>query len=762
MGLSKKQPDAPEVLPAGRITTIMTVGAAVGLALACCKWAILRAALARHAVEAACWLLLAATAFNPLPLVPERYGGLVPHLLVASWLVTVACLCYGSPMSLFEQGWRAMTAQYELWQIAVFGSALLHVALTLLLNVFPVVVQNTARLQTYKVQPDKPPASLGQWWHVFVHITASQLLVQLPLITGQYLFIRYFSITYDYDSMPQAGDLAWRLALALVVDDAWVYFAHRALHDKRIYKHIHKVHHTYQAPFAPDAEYEHPVETVFLGIGFFTACMLFTNHLAFMWAWLYVRLLVTYESHQGYDLPYNLFQLLPCYNGAREHDWHHQFFNGNYAPTFQWWDRLFGTSAPFEKHERQRRLRLAAQHGEELERRGDLLYASKGPPGPRAGVLEKEPGPVPFSKCLVTGSEGLVGPRLVALLAARGAKHVVRLDAAEGPTSAFKELAERCKEQYGTELTYVQIDISSEGAMVFDKERKSPFEGVEVVFHLAAPVGPFVESSVDEAVNAKGAQNVLAAFLRDGGCPNGNVVLVDCSLTNNTTDPMEHELAYGDRFHEYATTKAGGEKRAGLEANGREAAQGGRLASCAVVAPHQVYGPGDELFLPCMLQLARAGRLRICGKGETFTSFTHADNLAHGCILAAAKLWQEGAQSAAAGQLFAVTDTGAQSFWDVVDDAVVTCGAPSLYSKFHLAPCALWPLAYAGVVYTWLTGKTLKLTPSTLRMLLVNRTFCTAKARHVLGYAPVISFEDGWKETVAAARERFGIKTKDA
>jgi len=203
------------------------------------------------------------------------------------------------------------------------------------------------------------PASLTQWRHVFVHIAASQIFVQLPLITGQYFFVKFFQIPYDYESIPGVWSILLRVMLSLVVDDTWVYFGHRALHDKRIYKHIHKVHHTYTTPFAPDAEYEHPIETVFLGIGFFLACIFFTNHLAFMWAWLYVRLVVTYDSHSGYDLPFNILHLIPFYCGAREHDWHHQCFNGNYAPTFVWWDRIFGTDEGFKKHEAQRMARVA-------------------------------------------------------------------------------------------------------------------------------------------------------------------------------------------------------------------------------------------------------------------------------------------------------------------------------------------------------------------------------------------------------------------
>jgi len=47
-----------------------------------------------------------------------------------------------------------------------------------------------------------------------------------------------------------------------VIEDTWHYWIHRLMHDKRLYKYVHKIHHSYQAPFGMVAEYAHPVETV--------------------------------------------------------------------------------------------------------------------------------------------------------------------------------------------------------------------------------------------------------------------------------------------------------------------------------------------------------------------------------------------------------------------------------------------------------------------------------------------------------------------
>ena len=57
-------------------------------------------------------------------------------------------------------------------------------------------------------------------------------------------------------------DTLGRCFICLVIEDTWHYFLHRALHDKRIYKYIHKVHHHFQSPFGMVAEYAHPAETL--------------------------------------------------------------------------------------------------------------------------------------------------------------------------------------------------------------------------------------------------------------------------------------------------------------------------------------------------------------------------------------------------------------------------------------------------------------------------------------------------------------------
>jgi len=653
----------------------------------------------------------------------------------------------------FEAAWRSMETSYTLFEISVYGSAILHLVLAFTLSLWPLLCQNLERFQKYKIQKGVPPASPKDWGFVVFWVFLSQFLVQLPLVTGNFYFMQYFQIPYSYQSMPGGWDMAWRVAAAFVIEDTWHYFLHRALHHKSVYKYIHKLHHTYTSPFGGiQAEFAHPAETVILGIGFFVALLLLCNHLAFMWLWLALRLVETFDIHTGYDIPWNPLKLVPGYGGVRAHDFHHQKFNGNYASTFVWWDLLLGTNSDFIQHQTNQRRedekdRIVAMHAH-----AETLYP--GSPAVSeplsAKGIEALGRSFSLAPCLVTGASGMVGKTLVEMLASRGAPRVVCMDILAKPVDWDKYRSD-FQEKYACKLEYFEGDISDNKAMLPQPGAagKSPFQDIEICFHVAAVVGPFHSHKLYEAVNHQGARNVLAACKASGVR-----TLVDCSTPSTRFNGYdiegrcESELAYAS-VHEYARTKTLGEK-AILAANGDG------IATCAV-APHQVYGPKDMLFLPAFLETARSGKLRIFGSGSNVVSFTHMDNICHALCLAGVKLALEGSDSEAGGEFFVATDgdSGIKNLWDVIDSAIVECGMPSLHSKASLPSSLLWVIAHLGAVFTALTGKMVKLTPFTLNMLVIHRYFCVAKASQILGYQPIRHFDEGWAETVQIIKKRM-------
>jgi nucleoside-diphosphate-sugar epimerase len=363
-----------------------------------------------------------------------------------------------------------------------------------------------------------------------------------------------------------------------------------------------------------------------------------------------------------------------------------------------------------------------------------------------------EPGYNVPAVCLVTGGSGFVGQRLVEMLVERGAKKVISFDIAPTPKDCLSTRA----------VEYVQGDI-------MDNELLNRLcSGVDCVFHIAALVGPYHAKDMYKKVNYDGTINLLNACKANdvkkivmSSSPSTRFPYPDPDISDKTEDDL-FKINGGDFapvfMQPYAETKAMGEK-AIRDACGSQA---GDLLTIAV-APHQVYGPRDGLFLPNLLEAAGTGKLRIFGSGLNRISFCHADNYCHGLILGAEALYPG---SPALGKYYVVTDGPGVVFWKVLDEAIINMGFTSLWSKMHLPTALMMVVAYLvvmfGSIWSLLTGTPehvvnykLKLNPFAVKMLVINRHFNISAAERDLKYKPVISFTDGWAQTITWFRENW-------
>lgn len=349
--------------------------------------------------------------------------------------------------------------------------------------------------------------------------------------------------------------------------------------------------------------------------------------------------------------------------------------------------------------------------------------------------------------CVVTGGTGFVGMRLVEMLVERGAERVVSYDIVPRPADAWSHPA----------VEWVVGDVCDAAHL------ERVFAGADAVWHNAAAVGPFHPRALHYKVNYEGTLAVLAAAQR-AGVP--RVVMSSSPSTrfqwggdyDGVTEAQMPALPQARYVQAYAETKAMGEV-ALLGANGSALRGGGRLATVAV-APHQVYGPRDNLFMPNMLEAAGSGRLRVFGRGDNRICFTHVDNYAHGLILAERALTSP--EAPAAGKFYIVTDgashpdpRGCANFWDAMDEAGRAMGFASIRAKAHLPLWLLWPLAYLAEALGALLGRTMKLNVFNVYVLTINRWFLIDAAERDLGYQPVVRFEAGWPDTLTWFRERW-------
>lgn len=333
----------------------------------------------------------------------------------------------------------------------------------------------------------------------------------------------------------------------------------------------------------------------------------------------------------------------------------------------------------------------------------------------------------------VTGGSGFVGRRLVEMLVERGAKRVVSLDIREPLTKKYPHFNMLSAEQE-QKVEYVLGDISNEKTVV------DAFRGVQAVFHIAAAVGPFLPQPVFEKVNVVGTKNVLTACRE-----NGITQLVASSTPSiffngkNIAGAKPSELKIckeGEFLATYAATKAVAERLV------REANSPPKLMTINI-APHQVYGPRDTLFLPNFM--ANRDRLRIMGDGKNRVSTTYVDNYCHGLMQGLDALVPG---HVSLGKFYLVCDDGSQPFWKMLDRVVVRGGAPSLFSKWKVPTPVMYTVAYALQFLGWLTNTQFRLIPFNVTMLTIDRYFNVDDAKRDFGYQPLKTFEEGFEETL--------------
>ncbi|KPA83623.1 putative mitochondrial NAD(p)-dependent steroid dehydrogenase-like protein [Leptomonas pyrrhocoris] len=346
--------------------------------------------------------------------------------------------------------------------------------------------------------------------------------------------------------------------------------------------------------------------------------------------------------------------------------------------------------------------------------------------------------PVP-KKCVVTGGTGFVGTRLVEMLVERGAEKVVCFDIVP------KEKAIGVWDHPAIE--YMVGDIASY------EDVSRAIKGSDCVWHLAAAVGPFHPHDLYRRVNHGGTVNVIRACKEHGvkkmifsSSPSTRFKgsLFHSPNVDGLTEDEMPKLPLEHYMQMYAQTKAEGEMAM------REAVDENFWS--IAVAPHQVYGPRDNLFLPNMLEAAGTGKLRVFGKGDNRICFTHVDNYCHGLIIAEKQLSKD---SPYLGRFYIVTDGDTHPepaaycvFWKELDKAVVAMGFGSIMNRVHYPFWFLYMAALVAELAGFIMKTTFKLNVFNVFVLTMNRWFRIDAAEHDLEFQPIIPFVEGWADTI--------------
>ena len=170
-----------------------------------------------------------------------------------------------------------------------------------------------------------------------------------------------------------------------------------------------------------------------------------------------------------------------------------------------------------------------------------------------------------------------------------------------------------------------------------------------------------------------------------------------------------------------------------------------------IVRPRFVWGRGDTTLLPLLVEGTRSGQFRWVGGGRQLTSTTHIDNTVEGLILAA--------ERGRGGRAYFVTDGAPVVFREFVGELIATQGVTPPSGSVP-APVAR---AVAAVGETAWKLLPLRGSPPLTRFASwVSSQECTLddhRARSELGYAPVVSREEGMRELRDAADDRRRTST---
>lgn len=201
------------------------------------------------------------------------------------------------------------------------------------------------RVSWRKIQP-KFPAAKDYRREIFFSSISIIIFTLPPFILLENHQLRIH--TTFYKEISQHGWLYFWAAfpLMLFMHDTYFYWMHRLIHQPKLFRMFHLVHHRSVNP-TPWAAYSfHPLEAVtesFMYIIFLYTIPVTIWHLFFFFL---ISLSINVYGHLGYELLPPSFSRRPIgrwINTSVGHNLHHHYFKGNYGLYFLFWDRVMGT-----------------------------------------------------------------------------------------------------------------------------------------------------------------------------------------------------------------------------------------------------------------------------------------------------------------------------------------------------------------------------------------------------------------------------------
>jgi len=265
--------------------------------------------------------------------------------------------------------------------------------------------------------------------------------------------------------------------------------------------------------------------------------------------------------------------------------------------------------------------------------------------------------------------------------------------------------------------------------------------GADVVIHTAAIVSNAATRDQAWAVNVLGTRRVIDAAVSHGV---GRFVHLSSVAAYGFDFPDGVDEAYPVRVNGFSYT----DTKVNSEAVVLAAHAAGEIAT-TIIRPTDVYGPESNPWVILPLQMINAGRVILPTRGLGVFSPVYIDNLVDGVLLAASS-------DAAVGQIFNLGDgfgvTCAEYFGRLA--AMVGGRVRTLPTGPAIVVANLLGSAQR------LVGQDSELNAATMLLLDRRGTYSIDKARDVLGFEPLVTYEEGMGRVEAWARSEGLIQSE--
>ncbi len=338
-----------------------------------------------------------------------------------------------------------------------------------------------------------------------------------------------------------------------------------------------------------------------------------------------------------------------------------------------------------------------------------------------------------ITSAFLTGGSGFLGRALITMLRARGTE-VVALARSDDAAQAVRAAG----------ATPVRGDLTDTAAL------RAGMTGCDVVFHAAAKVNDWGARADFQRDTIDGTRLVVDAA-RETGVRRFVHVSTEAVLVGkgvprirnaDETWPLPRRPL---GLYPWSKGRAEDIVRAANVASGSANAASASVPGLetVIVRPRFIWGVGDTVLLPKIARLVRANKFAWIGGGSYLTSTAHVQNVCHGLVLAA--------ERGVAGETYFITDGEPVEFRGFLTAMLATAGiTPTPKSVPHWAARLG---AYLGELAWRLAalGGEPPVTRTGVRLIGEEVTVSDAKARRELGYAPLVTREQGLAAMRAAA-----------